>query len=544
MRREENNAPIDPMEDLRAELLRLQRQFRLLEDDRNAYREETEYSLSKQRETIKVLNDEHDELAKDNKLAGSTRVKNDDAENTEKLIGLLHEEANVKVNMADQKVKLDTVNRNIGDLLTSSDAKRKKMGGCKESERKTKEMNKMRMVMENRLNEASKKFNMALAENNKMRQEIDHIKIQRKKFDDLHKKLTSMFNGKKKEKDSLIGTATALFNSRDEAHHRMQMLREKSERDIGQYNADLKDLLRVIDHDKTLHDFMATKTVERSEMYEASIQGRKEKKLQDYVKTLQGQVDSFEEIFNQLIDVSGEEDVTEMVNKFILVEDENFATFNYIKDQTQKIQEKEAAIQAFKEQISKMNVDDKVIDAERQQIHDRLLQEEKDTNIVIQKHVQRAKEGQEKIDRISKSVDTLFDTVGISRSARNNLLAGSKITNDNILQWIGLIEQRSSELIQAKALSSTKYRPEGASEPVADTANKTFNTIGKMIHFIVNPPSIHADQTGGEQPSTVGDASRPLSSKETRALVATMAKIEKDKKVQTDTTAKKSVKAE
>jgi len=540
MRREEQNVQNDPMEDLRAELLRLQRQFRLLEDDRSAYREETEYALQKQRETIKVLNEEHDELAKDNKLAGGTKVINYDAENTQNLKNLLHEEGEVNVEMAEHKIKLDTVNRKIKDLLTTSDVQRMKMGGCKESERKTKEMNKMRMVMENRLNEANKKFNMALAENNKMRQEIDHIKIQRKKFDDLHKKLTKMFKEKKKEKDFLIETATALFNSRDEAHNRMQSLREKSERDITQYNAELKDLLRVIDHDKTLHEFMATKTVERAEMYEATIQGRKEKKLRDYVKTLQGQVDNFEEIFNQLIDVSGEEDVTEMVNKFILIEDENFATFNYIKDQTQKIQEKEAAIAAFNEQISKMNVDEKVIDAERQQIHDRLLQEEKDTMYETQKHTQRTKEGQDKIDKIAKSVDHLFDVVNCSRSTRNNLLAGSKITNGNILQWIGLIEQRCSELIQAKALSTTKYKPEGTAEPPAEVPQVSLNTIGKMIHFLVNPPSINADATEN-QPSTHGDASRPLSTRETRALVATMAKIDKEKILQAEA-GKKAVK--
>lgn len=349
-----------------------------------------------------------------------------------------------------------------------------------------------------------------------------------------------MFKEKKKEKDFLIETATCLFNSRDEAHNRMQSLREKSERDISQYNAELKDLLRVIDHDKTLHEFMTTKTVERAELYESTIQGRKEKKLQDYVKTLQGQVDNYEDIFNKLIEVSGMTDVDEMVKKFILVEDENFASFNYIKEQTQKIQEKEDSIAAFKEQIDKMNVDETVIDAERKQIHDRLLQEEKDAIAEHQRLTNRVKEGQEKIDKITQNVDSLFDQINCNRAARNNLLGGSKITNSSILQWIGLIEQRCSELVQAKTLSATKYKGEGVPDPPAEPTVLNFNTIGKVIQFLVNPPSLQADSGITDIPATNSE-SRPLSQKETRIMVCAMSKMEKEKK-QADSSVKKNSK--
>lgn len=538
MRKDDSNVSSDTSEDLQAELLRLQRQFRLLEDDRRAYKEETEYLLQKQRETIKVLNEEHNELAKDNKLAGGTKVQNFDAENTQKLKYLLAEESDVNLEFSERKRDLESVNDKIKDMLDTSDVQRKYMGGCKESERKTKEMNKMIMVMENRLNEANKKFNIALAENNKMRQEIDHIDIQRKKFEDLHKKLTKMFKEKKKEKDFLIETSTSLFNSRDEAHNRMQSLREKSGRDVAQYNAELKDLLRVIDHDKTLHEFMATKTLERSELFEASIQGRKEKKLRDYVKTLQGQVNNYDDIFQRLVEVSGMEDVDEMVKKFVLVEDENFAAFNYIKEQTEKIQVKEAAIESFKEQIKKMNVDETIIDAERKQIYDKLLQEEVDINAEHQKCTNKIKEKQEKIDRIAQAVDDLVDKIGCNRGPRTTLLNGSKLTNSNIIQWIGLVEQRCCELIQAKTLSCTKYKVEGSQDTPVESAGFNLNTIGKMIQFLVHPPSVHSDSMVPELATPTLEPSRPLSEKETRMMVTAMSKMEKDKKQESKKIAK------
>lgn len=93
-------------------------------------------------------------------------------------------------------------------------------------------------------------------------------------------------------------------NSRDEAHHRMQSLRERSERDMTQFNAELKDILRIIDHDKKLREFMNTKMEERSEMYEAAVQGRKEKKLLDHIKSLQIEVQHYDRIFEELIEVN------------------------------------------------------------------------------------------------------------------------------------------------------------------------------------------------------------------------------------------------
>ena len=56
--------------------------------------------------------------------------------------------------------------------------------------------------------------------------------------------------------------------------------------------------------------------------------------------------------------MSGINDVNEMVATFIAVEDENFAAFNYVKDQNLRIQKYEAQIQQFKddtEALSKLH---------------------------------------------------------------------------------------------------------------------------------------------------------------------------------------------
>ena len=59
-----------------------------------------------------------------------------------------------------------------------------------------------------------------------------------------------------------------IFLRRDDAQNKMLALKEKADKEIGQYNNDLKEQIRVIDHDRKLKDFMSRKVQERSEAHE------------------------------------------------------------------------------------------------------------------------------------------------------------------------------------------------------------------------------------------------------------------------------------
>lgn len=51
----------------------------------------------------------------------------------------------------------------------------------------------------------------------------------------------------------------------EEAQAKMVLMRDKEDKDKMQLNSDLKELIRVIDHDKKLKEFMKIKTQERQE---------------------------------------------------------------------------------------------------------------------------------------------------------------------------------------------------------------------------------------------------------------------------------------
>ena len=49
-------------------------------------------------------------------------------------------------------------------------------------------------------------------------------------------------------------------------------------------------------------------------------------------------VESYEAAFERIKEISGEEDIELLVNRFIEVEDRNFALFNYVNEQNNQIE--------------------------------------------------------------------------------------------------------------------------------------------------------------------------------------------------------------
>lgn len=60
-----------------------------------------------------------------------------------------------------------------------------------------------------------------------------------------------------------------LLPHRDEAQAKLGQLREKAEKDVAQHGAEMKELQRVLDHDRRLRQFLAIKAQERSLTQEA-----------------------------------------------------------------------------------------------------------------------------------------------------------------------------------------------------------------------------------------------------------------------------------
>lgn len=94
----------------------------------------------------------------------------------------------------------------------------------------------------------------------------------------MHKKLEKELQTLRKDIAEVIENSTQAYDHREEAQAKMVLMRDKEDKDKVQLNSEIKELIRVIDHDKKLKEFMKIKTQERQEDEEL-VSWRKKKGL-------------------------------------------------------------------------------------------------------------------------------------------------------------------------------------------------------------------------------------------------------------------------
>ena len=116
---------------------------------------------------------------------------------------------------------------------------------------------------ENRLEKTLKKYNQLLTGNAKLRETIDHLKTERAAFDNISKKLERELTEQKKAMADVIDKSNAAYEARNEAQSKIAQLKDKNDKELAQYNTDIKDLTRLLEHDRKLKEFMGTKGQDR-----------------------------------------------------------------------------------------------------------------------------------------------------------------------------------------------------------------------------------------------------------------------------------------
>lgn len=222
--------------------------------------------------------------------------------------------------------------------------------------------------------------------------------------------------------------------------------------------------------------------------------------------------------------VSGIQDIDEMVKKFIKIDDENFALFNFVKEQSQQVQQKEAAVENLKQQIEKIQIEDVRVEKQQKEIIGQLEITEKRQRENHQKLVAQIKNEEKLLEKVCTKINEMLERAKCSRSSMLELLAGSKISTHNIVSYLGLIEQRAAELVQAKTLLQLR-KGEEQQTPEMQENQLTFATVGKIARYLIGLPSLISDLPECNTP--LMEFVRPISQKEAREIATNMNKIDK-----------------
>ncbi|KAJ8043896.1 Coiled-coil domain-containing protein 63 [Holothuria leucospilota] len=403
-----------------AELAKLHRQYRILECNRKAYLQDSTNILRKQRSHIDTLEKDNAEVDIDLSLALSRDNASKDNSNVLSLRKF--------VVMFE-----DSIQDRYRDL-----------GGCNVDMLRHKSTNKQNRIMENRLYKATVSFNSTLTKNADLRDQIEHLRRERALYDSLYRKLMKEQDEVKREMGDVIEESTLAYDSRDEAHSKMTALRERSEKDQANYNIEVKELRRIIDHEQNLKEFMNVKAQERTEL--KAIEAAKRKKRADelsHPSSYAEEMEQFEAAMGRIKTIVKEADLDLMVHHFIQKEDANFALFNYVN-------ELNSEIESFHEEIKRINEDMVVFKNQGLRKYAAVNKELTVTEAELKKT-------KKKLDLIKSSITGICHRIGCDDSSiLEKLGSSSGINDDNAVSYLGLVEQLANELILIKTYQRSK----------------------------------------------------------------------------------------
>ncbi|XP_065842357.1 uncharacterized protein [Oscarella lobularis] len=522
---------------LDAELSKLQRQYRIMEGDRKQYDNHAQNSIRKQRATIESLKRESEELMKDFRLAAGRQNSTKDAKNVRELVDLQGMQADYDERIRIEKEKIAEVNKHARAVEKKMAQQRKEMGGVHMSQQHHVQMKKQQRVMENRLDKALVKFNSSLAQNSELRMTIDHLRQERLVFERIHGRLEKTLADIKRQLGELIDSSTQAYESSEEARAKMTALKEKADKEMAQHNMEMKELMRVIEHDRKLREFMTTKDFERQELESQALMQRRLKGEGERGDKAEETLEAYEDAFDRIKEFTGIDDIDQLVARFIEVEDQNFALFNLVNELNSEIEGLQEQIADVKQNIDKFRNQGIEMEEQRKSILADLERQLKVVEERMKRQENRHAKNSRILDQLKSGVDSMFTKIGCDRSAITDMLGGQTgVTDANLMQFLGIIEQRVNELLQLQQFISLKE-----SEETGSPSGSTSQLLAppKAAQAQLASISIAAPSTGDDYDSEVSslyseEEHRPLTQGELKArILKGMARKEKAVKLNT-----------
>nr|CAH8874748.1 unnamed protein product [Trichobilharzia regenti] len=435
-----------------AEYNQLKVALHLAQVDRAHYIEEMNSAMIKMKNTIESLEREGAEIiekihaidSKPNQLRDQRTCEDlvNLAENKDWLQGQINQE---KARHAELDIKINAIEKKLKELQIQLGL----AGGIREINERAK--GKI-TTLENRLVHVLKTYNNGLGRNMKLRDEIDTLRMQRAVFDQIYRRLDGILSKQRDAITKLIEATTVAYEQREDASQRIQQITEKAEKESLQHNNDMKELVRIIDHDRKLRKFMKIKATGRQEdpQFTAS-KIRRAQEADDRKAQLDKKIESYEAALNRMLEVIGESNTDNLIESFREKEDRNFALFNYVSETNAKIERLNDENMRLEEEIrTHQYLMDNILNTQKHLLND--MENESKTAKTLQDTAEKQLEhSKENLSKIYEMITDLIEKLDCDRTPLQRRLASSDGVNHlNALDYLTVIEERVNKLLLIK----------------------------------------------------------------------------------------------
>lgn len=227
-------------------------------------------------------------------------------------------------------------------------------------------------------------------------------------------------------------------------------------------------------------------------------------------------VQHYGEAFEKIQTATGIQDIDELVSNFVDAEDKNFSLFNYINEMNQEIEKLEEHIDEIKGEIEEYKAGGVVSDTMRKKelknMEEKLQRMETKADLYEKKY----EEAMKTVNTLKAGVWNIFNKIGCNTPSIRELLGEGNVTEANLMQYLGIVEQRSNELLQAYA---TVERWAGRHAVTTAGQTAAASATGGLSTMRVDPPSTNDEELDSDGEVEVDDE-KPLNREALETKVA------------------------
>jgi hypothetical protein len=167
----------------------------------------------------------------------------------------------------------------------------------------------------------------------------------------------------------------------------------------------------------------------------------------------QEKIHSYEEMLLKIQADTGLTDVNNIVSKFLETEEQNFSLFNYVNDINSEIERLEHSIADMRNQIEKYRGQGMSSDTQRKKTIRDLEDKLNKTDKKADEYEARNQVAMRTINQLKNGIQSIFTRIGATSASVDEMLGNQGVTESNMMQYLGIIEQRTTEILQAYAAS-------------------------------------------------------------------------------------------
>lgn len=473
---------------------RLHRQYQFLEQNRKDYATDSASTIGRQQKIIEKLKKDNEYLKEEHR----NYMKRPRGKVTEsKLLDLMDQcelfDSKVNVTRRNEKELKTQIALMKDNILT----RRRQMGGVNAAKESQTMIQKQVRILENRLDKALIKFNESLANNKGLRETIDNLRRERVVFDNIYRKLEKDLHEKKKEMATVIEDSNNAYEDRDRFQMEVAAIEAQNDKERFEFAENMDMLATQIEKDKMNKDILSPSdkrgdmTVDQEKNLKRNVTRSAWSLAKDKanVQITIEKVQSYEEAFHKIKASTGISDIDELVTTFISSEDQNFSLFNYVSGQANEIEKLEEQISLLQEEELKYQQRSGEDDSQHEQLRKELQYKFEMTSSSSEKFEVKYQETHKTVNSLKVGIQSIFSKIDCTSSAMSEMLAGEAVTETNMMQYLGMIEQRTNEILQLWVIHSNKTKAEADGMVIAASTSIPHSSAAVANILGTGPPT-------------------------------------------------------